>query len=387
MSEFNLDLGDLPESPDQPADSKITDNFDHPVGFKFAFAGIGQAGGRIVKTFQEIGYNRVCAINTAVADLAELKSFPDDAKLDVGEQQGAGKDPATAARIVQDKDEDIFDLYTRCWGDEVDYAFICLSGAGGTGAGAYAKAAEVAKRFMREKKLPNRVGCIMALPKDSEGQRSAKNVLYSMRTLTKLNLSPIIFIDNERFKELYGRKVAVSQEKPASNASTAQLLHTFNRLAGTESEDVGGTTFDPADFSRILDSGVVAFASTTLNKWSSPADISTPIRDQLKRNVLASVDLTKGTVAGLLYVVSGPAWDGPNAVTIGDLDHGTEMMNRILTPKDSAVFPGVYPAAGEQGAIKVLAMIGGLPYPKERIQDLAVKAGETRDTVADFLGV
>ena len=387
MSEFNLDLGDLPESPDQPADSKIADNFDHPVGFKFAFAGIGQAGGRIVKTFQELGYNRVCAINTAVADLAELKSFPDDAKLDVGEQQGAGKDPATAARIVQDKDEDIFDLYTRCWGDEVDYAFICLSGAGGTGAGAYAKAAEVAKRFMREKKLPNRVGCIMALPKDSEGQRSAKNVLYSMRTLTKLNLSPIIFIDNERFKELYGRKVAVSQEKPASNASTAQLLHTFNRLAGTESEDVGGTTFDPADFSRILDSGVVAFASTTLNKWSSPADISTPIRDQLKRNVLASVDLTKGTVAGLLYVVSGPAWDGPNAVTIGDLDHGTEMMNRILTPKDSAVFPGVYPAAGEQGAIKVLAMIGGLPYPKERIQDLAVKAGETRDTVADFLGV
>ncbi len=385
---FNLNIGELPESPSQPAESVIADKFDHQVGFKFAFAGIGQAGGRIVKTFQELGYARVCAINTAVADLAELKTFPETAKLDVGQQQGAGKDPPTAARIVQDKDEDIFDLYTRCWGNDVDYAFICLSGAGGTGAGAYAKAAEVAKRFMRDKKRPNRVGCIMALPKDSEGQRSAKNVIYSMRALVKLNLSPIIFIDNERFKTLYGNNVGVAQEKPASNQSTVQLLHTFNQLAGTESEDVGGTTFDPTDFSRILDSGVVAFAATTIRKWDSPADISTPIRDQLKQNVLASVDLTQGTVAGLLYVISGSAWDGPNAVKVGHLDHGTEMMNRILKPgKETAVFPGVYPAKGTEGNIKVLAMIGGLQLPTARIQELAIKAGDTRDSVADFLGV
>ena len=385
--DFNLDIGDLPETPGQPADSHITDKFEYPVGFKFAFVGVGQAGGRIVKTFQELGYTRIAAINTAVADLAELKTFPDHAKLDVGQQQGAGKEPAVAAEIVKDKDEEIFDLYTRCWGNEVDYAFICLSGAGGTGAGAYAKAAEVAKKYMREKKLPNRVGVIMALPKDAEGQRSARNILYSMRQLTRLNLSPIIFIDNERFKALYGSNVSVSQEKPASNASTAQLLHTFNRLAGTESEDVGGTTFDATDFSRILDSGVVAFAATTIKKWDSPADITTPIRDQLKQNVLASVDLTKGTVAGLLYVISGSAWEGDNAVKTGHLDHGTEMMNRMLVQNNSVVFPGVYPSNGGDSCIKVLAMIGGLPMPVARIQDLAVRAGETRDSVADFLGV
>lgn len=388
--DFNLDIGDLPESPTQPAESKIVDEFNHPVGFKFAFVGVGQAGGRIVKTFQELGYRRICAINTALADLAELKTFPDTAKLDIGQQQGAGKDPATAARIAQDKDEDIFDLYTRCWGNEVDYAFICLSGAGGTGAGAYVKAAETAKRFMRERKLPNRVGCIMALPKDAEGQRSAKNILYSMRQLPKLNLSPIIFIDNERFKTLYGGNVNASQEKPASNASTAQLLHAFNRLAGTESEDVGGTTFDATDFSRILDSGVVAFAATTIRDWSSPTNISEAIRTQLEKNVLASVDLKQGTVAGLLYVITGEAWDGPKAVKIADIDHGTAMMNRILTQKDSVVFPGVYPHAskeGEAGSIKILAMIGGLHWPAQRLKELAAKAGETPDSVADFLGV
>lgn len=385
--DFGLDIGDLPEAPGQPVKSQITDEFDHPVGFKFAFAGVGQAGGRIAKTFYELGYRRVCAINTALTDLAELKMFPDTSKLDVGQQQGAGKDPATAAAMVSDKDEDIFDLYTRSWGDEVDYAFICLSGAGGTGAGIYSKAAEVAKKFMREHKRPNRVGCIMALPKDAEGQRSAKNILYSMRALTRLNLSPIIFIDNERFKELYGANVPASQEKPASNSSTAKLLHTFNRLSGTESEDVGGTTFDATDFSRILDSGVVAFAAVTLSKWASPADITEPIREQLKKNVLASVDLTQGNTAGILYVIGGAAWDGPNAVPAGHIDAGTQMLNRILTQQNSVVFPGVYPAGGTEASIKILAMVGGLPLPKDRIRDLAVKAGESKDSVADFLGV
>jgi cell division GTPase FtsZ len=381
-----LDLGDLPEVPDEPTGSNIEDTFNHPVAYNFAFVGVGQAGGRIAKTFQDIGYARMCAVNTAVADLAELKTFPDSAKLDVGEARGAGKDPHTAARLVADKDEDIFDLLKRCWGDDPDYAFVCLSGAGGTGSGVFAKVVQVAKRYMQEHKKPPRVGVIMALPKDSEGQRSAKNVLYSARTLAKLNVSPVIFIDNEKFKALYGAKVPVPQEKPASNQSTAQILHTFNRLAGTESEDVGGTTFDPADFSRIMDSGVVAFAACNLSKWNTPSDISSPIRDQLKRNVLATIDLTKGNVAGLLYVLSGSAWTGPNGVTVGDLDHGTDMMNRILTKQDAAVFPGVYPAKGKDG-IKILAMVGGLPMPLERLQELAVKAGETRDSVAEFLGV
>ena len=177
MPDFSLDIGDLPESPDQAKPSHIVDDFAYPVGFKFAFVGVGQAGGRIAKTFQELGYQRVCAINTAMSDLSELKTFPDQSKLALGSQQGAGKEPAVAAAIAKDKDEDIFDLYTRALGPEVDYAFICLSGAGGTGAGIFAKAAAVAKKFMLAQKRPNRVGCIMAMPKDAEGQRSATNIL------------------------------------------------------------------------------------------------------------------------------------------------------------------------------------------------------------------
>jgi len=384
---LDLNFDDMPDSPPPPTEAKIADTFDYPVGFKFAFVGVGQAGGRIANTFKGLGYARTCAINTAMADLAELKEFPDYAKLDVGQQQGAGKDPLTAAKIVSDKDGEIFDLYTRTWGDDVDYAFVCLSGAGGTGAGAYAKVAAVAKEYMRSHKRVNRVGCIMALPKDADGQRGAKNVIHSLKQLQGLNLSPIIFIDNEKYKQLYGQNVSVAQEKPASNMSTAKLLHMFNRLAGTESENVGGTTFDPTDFSRILDSGVIAFASTTVTKWESPADITTPIRERLKENVLASVDMTKGSVAGLLYIISGAAWDGPNAIKVGHLDHGTEMMNSLLAKKDSVVFPGIYPTSSPESNIKIFAMIGGLPMPIERIKELANRAGEAQDSIQQHFGI
>lgn len=364
----------------------ISDTFDGPTAFKFAFVGVGQAGGRIAATFNKLGYQRVCAINTAMADLHELK-FPDYAKLDVGDQQGAGKDPSLASRLIESKGEDIFDLYTKCWGPDVDYAFVCLSAAGGTGAGTYAKAVEVAKRFMQHNKRPVRVGCIMSLPKDSDGQRGMINTLFSIERLAGLALSPIIFLDNERFKVLYGDRVSAAMEKPMSNSATAQLLHRFNQLAGTESEHQGGSTFDATDFSRILDSGVVTFASTSLQKWSAPTDITGPIREQLRNSTLATIDLEKGSTAGLLYIVNKPAWEGEQAVTAATLDAGTDMLHRMLKGKNAVVFPGVYPAEDTAPKIQILAMIGGLPYPVERLGDIASRAGSDADAIRRLLGV
>ena len=376
-----------PAPPGKDSDSDFADTFEYPVAFRFSFIGVGQAGGRIANTFRNIGYQRVCAVNTADADLAELP-LAAEAKLTVGTSQGAGKDPDAAAAMFAAADEDIFDLLKRNWGDNTDYGFVCLSGAGGTGAGAFPKVAEVVKRFMKSAGKPRRVGCIMALPKNVDGQRSAQNALRSVNALQSLNLSPILFIDNERFVELYGSTITARDEKPKSNETTARLLHMVNRLSGTASEDLGGTTFDPTDFSRVLDSGVLAMAAADLRQWNSSADITTAVRDQLKANVLASVDLTLGTVAGLLYVIGGAAWDGQNAVKVTDIDYGTDMLNRMLSGQNASVFQGVYPREGAT-FLKILAIVGGLPLPKLRLKALREKAGKDPrvDEVARHLGI
>jgi len=380
--DLGLDLGDLGDIPVPPSEQEapaITDAFDYNVAFKMGFIGVGQCGGRIAATFNKLGYGRVCAVNTTIQDLAELK-LPDEHKLDVGDARGAGKDPAAAAALFADKDEDVFDLLKRSWGDDVDYGFVCLAAAGGTGAGGYQKVVEIVKRYLKHCKRPEKVGVIVALPRDDEGQRFAKNAIHTVRGLSGMDLSPIIIVDNQKIRDLYPR-LSVGQVHNTENTSTAALMHLFNRLAGSDSDL---TTFDRADCAKLLDSGLITFAADTLLKWESAADISTPIRDRLRRNVLASVDFAKSTVAGLIYILNGNAYD---EVESADLDHGTAMFTRMLA-NDSTVFPGVYRGARDgEASVKVLAMIGALPWPKGRLMELADRAGESRDDVEKFLGV
>ena len=376
VEDLGIDIGDLPEAP-PTAVAAITDAFAYNVAFNFAFVGVGQGGGRIASVFRDYGYRRVCAINTTVADLSDLK-LPAKCKLDIGEASGAGKDPAVAAQLADDKDEEIFDLLKRSWGDEVDYVFVCFGAAGGTGAGASAKVIDVATRYMEETKRPVKVGVICALPKDSEGQRFAKNALHTARFLKEVgDLSPVIFVDNQKIKSMYDPPA--SKEYDVANNSTAKLLHLFNRMAGTDS---ALEAFDRADFARLLDNGVVAFGSDTITKWDDPSDISGAIRDKLKRNLLATVDLSKGRLAGMLYILAGAAYD---EVKTSYLEHGQEMMTRILAD-DSTVFRGVYKGQGAS-SIKMLAMVSALPWPRARLEELAKRAGSTKDEVAKILGV
>ncbi len=371
------EVRDLLVPRERAARATITDTFDFNIGFNFAFAGVGQCGGRIAHTFYQLGYRRVCAINTTVADMGKL-GLEAERKLDLGKAQGTGKDPQIAKALFMDRGEDIFDLFLRNWGNEVDYAFVCFASAGGTGAGGYSKVVEVARQFMQAKRRPSRVGAIIALPKDEEGQKFAKNCLYTMKLLVRLKISPIIFIDNQKIQDLY--HPGSGEEHYKENATVATNLHMFNRLAGTDSEH---TSLDRQDLATLLDGGVITFAAESITKWNNAADISTPIRERLRGNVLATVDVSKANIAGLVYVLNGTAYDEAKSA---DLDHGTAMFTRMLD-KGSTVFPGRYRGTSPDASILVLAMIGALPWPKERLIQLANEAGLARDTVSKILGV
>ena len=200
--DLGLDIGEIPIPPESEVESKIQDSFDYNVAFKFSFVGVGQCGGRLAHTFDQLGYARTCAVNTTVADLGKLK-LPDEKKLDLGNAKGAGKDPELARAIFDDKGEELFDFMRLNWGDEVDHAMVCFAAAGGTGAGGFLKVAEAARRYLKQTKRPEKVGAIVALPKDDEGQQYAKNALWTMKKLRSADLSPVIIIDNQKIKELY----------------------------------------------------------------------------------------------------------------------------------------------------------------------------------------
>lgn len=362
-----LDFGDLPEMPDESAESGIRDHFDYDVAFKIAFCGIGQGGGRIVEAAWQQGYRSVCAVNTASGDLTDL-NIPSENKLDL-EGGGAGKDPTIARARTEGRDEDFYDLYKRTWGDEIDYAILCLGAGGGTGAGCWPKALEIARKYLEENKRPTRIGVVVALPKNGEGSRPAKNAVDTLRGLVAEPLSPLILVDNERISKIFPG-MATGPFWARCNSQIISLFHLFNRIAAADSPH---TSFDRADLSKLLDSGVVCFGATPVKEYGNAADISKAVRQQLTTNILASTDLATGNMAGCVFILPPEVYDTlPQEI----LDHGFESLNRILA-KDSTVFRGIY--KGNTPQPRCYTMIGGLQLPRDRVQELATRGGDGDD--------
>lgn len=350
----------LPGVPDASTSTPIVaDAFEYPVGLRFAFIGVGQAGGRIASAFYDQGYRRVCAVNTASADLSEL-GLPDAAKLVIGNGAGAGKDPHVAGRAAKAAEEDIYRLCDNAFGEAVDWVFVCFAAGGGTGCGAFGHVLGIVRRWIRDKQLSASTGVVVAFPKTSDGARSLENASLALQTLQDASTT-VLPIDNERFMQLYGRRLPAAQEKPQSNAATVGLLHAFNRLAGTSSEDRGGTTFDTADFRRVLGAGVIGFARAKITSWATEDAVATELLKQMRANMLLQANLEGATAAALLYLPSEDAWSGQRPVTAGHLDSGARLLQRALSPS-ATVFTGVYPGLAKEG-LDACVMIGGLPLP------------------------
>ena len=354
----------------------VTDAFPFKVAFNIAFVGVGEAGGRIANTFYELGYRRVCAINGA-EEIVELSEGIRKLHLQTG---GAGKDPERGANQVSRRDEEIFDLFTRTLGKSSDYIVVCAGLGGGTGGGAAPKVIEVARKYMEEHgHSANRVGAIVTLPHHDEGYTPCRNAVNCFYRIHKMGVTPLFIIDNLRIGELApdARKGAGKLYQFA-NEQVAKLFHLFNRLVAQRSSIL---TFDRADFASLLDSGICVFGASPIPAYESPADVSSAIRDQLAKTVLAEVDLRSGKKAGCLFVGSQEILD---KVPMEFFGGGFGMLTRILA-EGSVVHRGIY--QGSSPDLRCYTMLAELPPPTERLKKLAQEGDVTVGGMAQYLGV
>ena len=75
IDDIGIDLPDIPMPDENAQAQEIEDKFEG--AYKFAIIGVGQGGSRIAETFWNLGYRRVCVINTAKQDLKYI-NIPED---------------------------------------------------------------------------------------------------------------------------------------------------------------------------------------------------------------------------------------------------------------------------------------------------------------------
>lgn len=357
----DLDL-DLPSEPVGPISHQVSDRFDYDVAYRFGFVGVGQGGGRLAETFHKLGYGRVGAINTSAEDLAGLTD--DIPKLDLG-TGGAGKDPARGRQVLEDAREDCRELVDRAMGDlPPDRLFVCAGLGGGTGSGGAAPLIQLCRDYLQAAGREPRVGAIVTLPEPHEGQRPCRNALQAFRQVCDLRPSPLLVIDNKRIGQLYRK--GITEFYATCNTNVARLFHIFNRFAAAKSDLL---SFDPADYATVLEGGLIALGASPIAKYQTKADITSSIREQLSKTVLAEVNLRQGTSAACLFMAPEAILSQLSSDYLGA---GFDVFNRMLAD-NSVVHRGIYRA--EIKELRCYTMVAGLPAPLARLDELAATAG------------
>jgi cell division GTPase FtsZ len=364
----------------------VNDAFPYEVAFQCAFLGSGQGGSRIADSFYQLGYRRVAVFNTTDRDFYGISTDIPTLSFDIG---GAAKDAGFAAQHLKGRDQEVWDLMLRAWGNVVDYALVCVSLGGGTGSGTVSGLVQMARKYMESKGRTPRVGAIISLPQVDEGQQTARNTVIAFQELLTLKASPLIIIDNKRIDEVYD-KPGFADLYPIANKAVSQLFHLFNQLAAS---DKGTITFDQSELAQLLDSGIVVMGATDIPvaEIKSPADISTRIREDLANSVLAAVDIKRGRKGACLFVSSR---DVLKAFSSDFFAAGFDQLERIVGSAyggqvATVIHRGVYPVG--DGGLQCYTMISELDPPRERLGELARKAGldvqRVTSSIAAYLGV
>jgi cell division GTPase FtsZ len=339
---------------------------------RYAWIGSGQCGGRLVKSFHELGYKKVLAVNTTHHDL-DLLDIPQSQKflMDIGEK-GAGKDMERGKEAVQQYQQEILHLTRQTFGSQVDHIMVCFGAGGGTGSGSVVGLIEIAKRYARYIGLnnPNKnVGVVMTLPTVGEASsplvaENAYKVAWELSQMAAAGkISPLIIVDNDKINKMYP-KMTVKSFWPTINNTVASLFDIFNRLSSFSSQY---TSFDSVDYRSIMESGGCSIMGLTkVTKFSDKFAISEAVKKNLEKTLLASgFDLPTAKVAGCIAVGGRKLMANVKGLQ-DNIDYAFDVLSEI-TGK-ATIHRGVYEDG--KNSLRVYTIIGGLEAPTERLEEL-----------------
>jgi cell division GTPase FtsZ len=367
-----IDIPDLPledEEAETVEDKSVQDESGGSV--VFGIVGAGQCGGRLAESFYNLGYKKTIAVNTAEHDLNGLSDIPTEQRvlMDTGTGGGAGKDMRLGESAADKHQQAIYEKMQEVFG-EVDRIIVCAGAGGGTGGGSCLRLVETAKKYLSYlgvEDVNSKVGVLLTLPTvgETKSPTVAENAHLLTSKLVKLaeknEVSPLLLFDNSKIKKMYP-KLSPKKFWPTVNATVTGLFHMFNVLSNQPSEI---TSFDPADYSRLLSSGgCMTMGMTTLKEYSEGTDISKAIRSNLEKGLLCGgFDVSTAKAAACIATASEDMLDN---TPMDALETGFDTLANITG--NAIVFRGIYEVNKDK--FVVYTAVTGLNGPDKRLEEL-----------------
>ena len=339
---------------------------------RYAWLGSGQCGGRLIKSFYDLGYKKVLAMNTAYHDL-DMLEIPVEQKflMDIGEL-GAGKDIERGEKAVHQYQQEILHLARQIISTQVDHIMVCFGAGGGTGSGSIFGLINLAKRYARYIGLQNpnkKVGVVMTLPTVGEASSPlvAENAYTVATRLSELasagEISPLIIVDNDKINKMYPG-LTVKSFWPSINNTIAGLFDIFNRISALSTQY---TSFDPVDYHSIIESGgCTIMGLTKVKKFDEKYAISEAVKKNLQKTLLASgFDLSTAKLAGCI-VVGGKTLMNKASGLQDNINYAFDVLSEITGR--ATIHRGIY--EDDRESLRVYTIIGGLDSPAGRLEEL-----------------
>jgi len=352
------------EVPTGEIESKIGAKNDYVGSLDFGVVGSGQCGGRLAKSFYDLGYKKTLALNTAMADLKPL-GIPDVQKLFIGGLEGSGKDMAKGERATKDAAQAIFDKMREVFGT-VDKIILSIGFGGGTGSGGLLTLIEIAKKYLDalgHKDPAKDVIVVAALPTSGElksyvikkNNDIIQGLIFELAKESKVG--PVLLIDNSKIERLY-RGIPPAKFWITINDTITSLFQTFNYLSLQESNY---TSFDKEDYKTVLSTSGLALMGVNRIMNIDNLVLSQALQDNLKKTLLADIANYETATEAACVIVADEGLMGRISMDI--INQGFDAIHNLLG--SATVHRGLYDM--NASGIKAYTLVCGMkPISGER---------------------
>ena len=309
-----------------------------------AFVGVGGGGGKLAKSFLDLGYNRTVLINTTHKDQPEGVAPQHFLLLDGSD--GLGKD-VTAGKALLDDNATLIEDTLRARLGKVDWLFVCASGGGGTGSSC-STLHDTFQRYLDSVQADGKVVYVVSTPTSQECLNPT--IKTNADILVKdISSYPHIVVDNERQLQLLRGKVGMLGMYPTANTAFSKMISQIFKLA-TESSPI--QTFDTKDLEKCLKSPGRMFFGTIAIRDFNDEKLGIKVYKGVTEKSPCPPPAGRPKNSALLLVVSSDTASDPVA------SNHLESAISYVGGRADTLFSGVYVRNKVSGLVAIVILCG-----------------------------